>query len=94
MDADEYEETKKETVEQLNDFNESLSKMKEGDLSLVDELNRIQLVSTNTHVVILLKVVKKKDGFCARPQVIGPPRTNFWIHCCYPCKFYTTLCIL
>ena len=45
MDADEYEETKKETLEQLNDFNESLSRMKEGDLSLVDELNRIQLVS-------------------------------------------------
>ncbi len=44
MDADEYEETKSETLEQLNDFNESLSRMKEGDLSLVDDLSRIQLV--------------------------------------------------
>ena len=51
MDADEYEETKKETLEQLNDFNESLSRMKEGDLSLVDELNRIQLVSKGSFTV-------------------------------------------
>ena len=44
MDDEEYEETKKDTLEQLKDFNNTLSKMKEGDISLVDELNRIQLV--------------------------------------------------
>lgn len=27
----------------MHDFNESLSKMKDGDLTLVDEVNRIQL---------------------------------------------------
>ena len=36
---------KEETIEQLKEFNESLTRMKGGDLSLVNELNRIQLVS-------------------------------------------------
>ena len=45
LDEDEYNETKKDTLEQLSEFNESLNRMKEGDLSLVDELNRIQLVN-------------------------------------------------
>ena len=44
LEADEYEETKNDTLEQLKDFNESLSRMKEGNLSLVDEVNRMQLV--------------------------------------------------
>ena len=44
LDADEYEETKRETLEQLKEFNDSLSKMKGGDMTLVDQLNRMQLV--------------------------------------------------
>ena len=43
LDADEYEETKRETLEQLKEFNESLTKMKGGDMTLVDEVNRMQL---------------------------------------------------
>lgn len=43
LDADEYEETKRETLEQLKEFNDSLSKMKGGDMTLVDQLNRMQL---------------------------------------------------
>lgn len=43
LDADEYEETKSETLEQLKEFNESLMKMKGGDMTLVNELNRMQL---------------------------------------------------
>ncbi|KAK2191412.1 hypothetical protein NP493_53g10002 [Ridgeia piscesae] len=43
LDDDEYEETKNETLEQLKEFNESLNRMKEGDLSLVDDLNSVQL---------------------------------------------------
>ena len=45
LDADEYEEMKKDTLDQLKEFNESLTKMMEGNLTLVDELNRWQLVS-------------------------------------------------
>ena len=44
LDADEYEETKNETLEQLKEFKESLDRMVGGDLSLVDELNGMQLV--------------------------------------------------
>ena len=43
LDADEYEETKSETLEQLKEFNESLARMKGGDMTLVNELNRMQL---------------------------------------------------
>ncbi|KAL5490764.1 hypothetical protein EMCRGX_G015945, partial [Ephydatia muelleri] len=43
LEPEEYEETKKETIEQLKEFNQSLSKMKEGNMTLVDELNRMQL---------------------------------------------------
>lgn len=44
MDDDEYEETKQETLEQLNDFKESLAKMAKGNMTLVDDLNSMQLV--------------------------------------------------
>ncbi|KAL5015098.1 hypothetical protein ScPMuIL_009368 [Solemya velum] len=43
LEADEYEDTRMETIEQLTEFKESLEKMMAGDLSLVDELNGMQL---------------------------------------------------
>ncbi|CAH1773960.1 unnamed protein product [Owenia fusiformis] len=43
FEEDEYEETKNETLEQLKEFNESLSNMMKGNLSLVDQLNGMQL---------------------------------------------------
>ncbi|EDO30486.1 predicted protein [Nematostella vectensis] len=43
LDDDEYEETKKETVEQLKEFKESLDKIIAGDMTLVDHLNGMQL---------------------------------------------------
>ena len=45
LDAEEYEDTKNDTIEQLKEFKESLDKMMGGDLSLVDELNSMQLVN-------------------------------------------------
>lgn len=45
LDADEYEETKQETMDQLSEFKESLDNMVGGNLSLVDQLNGMQLVS-------------------------------------------------
>lgn len=44
MDPDEYEETKTETIEQLKEFNDSLTKLTAGNMTLVDEINRMQLV--------------------------------------------------
>ncbi|XP_020785145.1 protein LZIC [Boleophthalmus pectinirostris] len=43
LDEDEYEETKKETLEQLSEFNDSLKKIMTGDMTLVDELGGMQL---------------------------------------------------
>ncbi|KAM4650360.1 protein LZIC [Discoglossus pictus] len=43
LDADEYEETKKETLEQLSEFNDSLQKIMCGNMTLVDELSGMQL---------------------------------------------------
>ncbi|KAH3817288.1 protein LZIC-like [Dreissena polymorpha] len=43
LDADEYEDTKRDTIEQLKEFKESLDRMVGGDISLVDELNSMQL---------------------------------------------------
>lgn len=45
LDQSEYEETKNETMEQLREFNDSLSKMISGDMTLVDQLGSMQLVS-------------------------------------------------
>lgn len=43
LEPEEYEETKNETIEQLKEFKESLDNMMEGNISLVDELNGMQL---------------------------------------------------
>ncbi|GAB6023097.1 hypothetical protein CHUAL_007186 [Chamberlinius hualienensis] len=43
LDPSEYAETKKETTEQLAEFNESLIKMKSGNMTLVDDLSAMQL---------------------------------------------------
>lgn len=43
LDADEYEETKQETIDQLTEFKESLDNMVGGNLSLVDQLSGMQL---------------------------------------------------
>ena len=44
LEEEEYEETKKETLEQLSEFNDSLKKIMTGDMTLVDELSGMQLV--------------------------------------------------
>ena len=44
MEEEDYEETKKETIEQLKEFSESLSNMEAGGMTLVDEISRMQLV--------------------------------------------------
>nr|CAD7428254.1 unnamed protein product [Timema monikensis] len=45
LESNEYEETKQETMDQLREFNESLSRMISGDMTLVDHLGSMQLVS-------------------------------------------------
>ena len=43
MDDDEYQETKSETLEQMEEFEASLKKMMQGNMSLVNELGAVQL---------------------------------------------------
>lgn len=50
LDEAEYEETKEETIEQLKELNESLTKLVNGDISLIDAVGAVQLVSyVNKH---------------------------------------------
>lgn len=44
LDQEEYEETKQETMDQLKELNDSLSKLVNGDISLVSALGVVQLV--------------------------------------------------
>lgn len=43
LEVAEYEETKRETLEQLEEFNRSLMKIKSGNMTLIDSLNSMQL---------------------------------------------------
>lgn len=45
LDPAEYEETKKDTIEQLKELNQSLTKLVNGDMSLIDAVGAVQLVS-------------------------------------------------
>lgn len=45
LDESEYTETKNDTLEQLKELNESLSKMMSGDMTLVDHLSAMQLAT-------------------------------------------------
>ena len=44
LDEDEYNEQKAMTIEQLKDFQVTLKKMISGDMTLVNELEAVQLV--------------------------------------------------
>lgn len=44
LDAEEYEETKNDTMEQLKELNDSLKKLVKGDISLISTLEAVQLV--------------------------------------------------
>lgn len=45
LDDDEYEETKADTLEQMKEFHTSLGKISKGNMSLVDDVGAMQLVS-------------------------------------------------
>lgn len=60
LDEEEYEETKKETLEQLGEFNDSLKKIMTGDMTLVDELSGMQLVW----------IIKSVQAQCSKEQLI------------------------
>lgn len=44
LEQEEYEETKRETIEQMEDFHKYLARLTSGDMTLVDEIGSMQLV--------------------------------------------------
>eukprot|EP01031_Cornospumella_fuschlensis_P034899 gene34899-42262_t len=67
LDEDEYQSTRKETIEQLQEFEKSLKKMMAGNITLVDSVNAAQLaiqaaIRNTTSPEILQMFLKKENG--------------------------------
>ena len=74
LDSEEYAETRNDTLEQLREFGDSLSRMKEGNLSLINDLNRIQLVCRSALQLLLclfdfVCLVCVRTHVCVTPSV-------------------------
>ena len=48
VDAEEYNEMKSDTIDQLKELNESLNKLINGDISLLNSLSIMRLVSVRS----------------------------------------------
>lgn len=76
LDGDEYEETKRETMEQLEEFSEYLRKLTSGNLTLIDEIGSMQLVTTtdqhfqglNFFVVVISRQFKLQSVMHLKPR--------------------------
>ncbi|XP_048250280.1 protein LZIC-like isoform X4 [Haliotis rufescens] len=84
LEPEEYEETKNETLEQLKEFKESLDKMVGGDLSLVDELNGMQLaiqaaISKAFKTPEVIRLFAKKQPGQLRQRLADHQGTRFWL---------------
>jgi len=44
MDPEDYNEFKQDTLEQMKEFNQTLTKIMTGNMTLVDELGALQIV--------------------------------------------------
>lgn len=74
IDPSEYEETKSETMEQLREFNESLSKMISGDMTLVDQLGSMQLatqaaISAAFHTPAVIRMFARREPDLLRERL-------------------------
>ncbi|XP_077619967.1 protein LZIC isoform X2 [Crocuta crocuta] len=82
LDTDEYEETKKETLEQLSEFNDSLKKIMSGNMTLVDELSGMQLaiqaaISQAFKTPEVIRLFAKKQPGQLRTRLAEAPETKF-----------------
>eukprot|EP01039_Chlorochromonas_danica_P008288 gene8288-9138_t len=67
LDEEEYQTTRKETIEQLEEFEQSLKKMLTGNMTLIDQVNAAQLaiqtaIRNADSAEILKMFVKKENG--------------------------------
>lgn len=74
MDAAEYDEARQDTVDQLEDFSKSLEKMKNGagGLSLLDEVQRIQLVCCSSMHIHRLGVLLAMIARLSKARSVKP----------------------
>jgi hypothetical protein len=54
MEPEEYAEQKEDTLEQLKDFQQHLSSLRSGNLSVVDSFGAMQLVSSVIQLQVLI----------------------------------------
>lgn len=85
LEAEEYEETKRETMEQLEDFNKYLSRLTSGNMTLVDEIGSMQLVRSTLSAATPLS--ECLISFCPFP---GNPSGNQ--QCISDAGDYSPLC--
>ncbi|XP_078486813.1 protein LZIC [Ciona intestinalis] len=76
---DEYEEMKSETIEQLKEVRESLQKMVKGDVSLVDDVNAMQIaiqaaISDAFKTPEVIRLFAKKEPGQLRTRLSGIER--------------------
>ncbi|KAN0038837.1 hypothetical protein ACTA71_001029 [Dictyostelium dimigraforme] len=74
ISQEEYDETKKDTLEQMKEFEQSLKKMMSGDMTLVSELGGVQLaiqaaVSQAFKTPEVIKLFAKKDQNSLRTKL-------------------------
>ncbi|KAJ9596734.1 hypothetical protein L9F63_012240 [Diploptera punctata] len=74
LEPNEYAETKEETMEQLREFNESLSKMISGDMTLVDQLGAMQLatqaaISAAFHTPAVIRMFARREPELLRQRL-------------------------
>nr|CAD7255786.1 unnamed protein product [Timema shepardi]CAD7567400.1 unnamed protein product [Timema californicum] len=74
LESNEYEETKQETMDQLREFNESLSRMISGDMTLVDHLGSMQLatqaaISAAFHTPAVIRMFARKEPGQLRERI-------------------------
>lgn len=67
LDEDEYNTTRKETIDQLSEFQQSLQNMTSGNLSLINDINAAQLavqaaIRNSASPQILNMFLKKENG--------------------------------
>ena len=75
MSTEEYADSKQETLDQLGELNQSLSKLKQGNLSLIDDVNRMQLaiqaaISNAFHTPDVIRMFAKKQQPLLRQRLV------------------------
>ncbi|KYR00391.1 leucine zipper and ICAT like protein [Tieghemostelium lacteum] len=79
ISEEEYNESKKDTLEQMKEFEQSLKKMMSGDMTLVSELGSVQLaiqaaVSNAFKTPEVIKLFAKKDQSSLRNKLANVQR--------------------